>query len=411
MKKYSILFFYILFCLQTSISTAQMYGFSLADGKKAVDIPFEFAGNLIVLPLRLNHILPLRFILDTGAQNTILLKKEYIDMLHIPHGRSIRIMGADRTFSLDAFLVYDLSFDMMPYLTAQNQAAIVLEENLLDLETSTGEQIDGILGADIFKRFIIKINYDKKILSLYEREKFQLPKNFTDSPISIIEDRPYIQSAALFPSGSKYPLQLLIDTGANFGLLLHEDCIDSLDRPTKVVRGSIGKALGNNLEGYLGRIQKLGIASFEFSEVVTIFQKIDANRDSLILSQRQGLLGAGILRRFEIIFDYIEEKMYWKPNRYYKKKFSFDKSGLVLIATGVQLKNFLIQDVLPYSPAFLADLKKNDRIVRFQGLHVSLLTLAHIQNSLQGKNNKKIKIWVERNNKLLKKEFFLKELL
>ena len=56
-------------------------GFYLTNGKKRADIPFEFVNNFIVITLNFNGKLPLRFIYDTGAEHTILNKREIGDFL------------------------------------------------------------------------------------------------------------------------------------------------------------------------------------------------------------------------------------------------------------------------------------------------------------------------------------------
>ncbi|MBA4057965.1 MAG: peptide-binding protein, partial [Marivirga sp.] len=66
---------FFLFCSVLPNLRGQNLGFSLADGKKKVQIPIEIINNLIVIPVVLNDALPLKFILDTGVRTTILTQK------------------------------------------------------------------------------------------------------------------------------------------------------------------------------------------------------------------------------------------------------------------------------------------------------------------------------------------------
>ena len=53
------------------------------NGEK-VEIPFEYINGFIVVDIIFEKVLPLKFILDTGAENTILLKRTYTDLLKTP---------------------------------------------------------------------------------------------------------------------------------------------------------------------------------------------------------------------------------------------------------------------------------------------------------------------------------------
>ena len=47
----------------------QNIGFDIIGNRTSVEIPFESHNNLIVIPVILNHRMPLRFVVDTGVAN------------------------------------------------------------------------------------------------------------------------------------------------------------------------------------------------------------------------------------------------------------------------------------------------------------------------------------------------------
>ena len=71
---------------------AQMPGVIMAKGAKKVEIPFERQDNFIIVKVMFEKFLPLRFIVDTGAEHTILTKKEVATLLQIPFERTITLM-------------------------------------------------------------------------------------------------------------------------------------------------------------------------------------------------------------------------------------------------------------------------------------------------------------------------------
>ena len=52
------------------------------------EVPFRFEGNFILISVLFNNLLPLTFILDTGAEYSILTKKEIADFLNIDYQKS-----------------------------------------------------------------------------------------------------------------------------------------------------------------------------------------------------------------------------------------------------------------------------------------------------------------------------------
>ncbi len=51
-----------------------------------------------------NKAFPLNFIFDTGAEHTLLLKKEYSDILQSKYDRRIKLIGADQSEEMYALI-------------------------------------------------------------------------------------------------------------------------------------------------------------------------------------------------------------------------------------------------------------------------------------------------------------------
>jgi C-terminal processing protease CtpA/Prc len=117
------------------------------------------------------------------------------------------------------------------------------------------------------------------------------------------------------------------------------------------------------------------------------------------------------LSRFNLIIDFTNEKMYVQPNRYFKETFTYDRSGIALIAGGVNLKQFLVQDILENSPAEEAGVKIGDEILSMNWFPVRYFTLGSMNDKLQGRIGKTIRLVVNRNGKKIKISFKLKELI
>ena len=106
----------------------QTWELDLIKGAKKIQIPFEKINNFIVLNVRLNNQLPLKFILDTGARYTVLTKKELIPSSSISYLRSFSIYGADRSQKFTAYLAPNIEVNVEGIL-ARKLSILVMEED------------------------------------------------------------------------------------------------------------------------------------------------------------------------------------------------------------------------------------------------------------------------------------------
>ena len=160
---------------------AQNLGFSLADGKKKVQIPIEIHNNLIVIPVVLNDALPLKFILDTGVRTTILTQKTFTDILNLVYTRKYTIAGPGGENLVDAYVTNNVSLEL-PGVHGRGHAMLVLGKDYLELRNYLGTDVHGILGYELFSRFIIQIDYEKRVLTLMLPEKFRRKRKYQADP-------------------------------------------------------------------------------------------------------------------------------------------------------------------------------------------------------------------------------------
>lgn len=388
---------------------AQSYGIALTGNKKTAVIPFEKHGNLIIVPIWLNHGEILNFIIDTGARYTILTEKSYIPQSKMTVDRQIQLIGSDMKTTLTAYRVPNMNLRISNVYFRQ-QTLLVLAEDYLRLESLIGVPIHGILGADLFKRFIVKIDYIRSMLVLYERGAFVLEPGFEALDIIVEESKPYLYAPIKIGQEIIKPY-LLLDTGASLGLMLHPNVSEQIQLPDNAISGSFARGLGGEVEGMMGRVEGLELKPFEFRNIVTHFQDLSGALDTVYIDDREGLIGGEILNRFAVIFDYHKKKLYLKPNRKYNRAFNSDRSGLVILVAGKYLRNYIIKNVIPNSPAAEAGVLPDDELIRLNFQSTNSLTLQQITRILQGRPNKRIRLVLYRDGKKVKVQFRLKDLI
>lgn len=413
MSRFNILFvvFFLFFYLHKNIG--QSLGFQLQKGVNRVDIPFQLVNNLMVVDIVFHQTLPVKFIFDTGAEHTILCKKELAEILALPYDRSFKILGADMRTELTAHLLRRISLKVKnSYIEAPKQDILVLDDDYFKLDEASGEKISGILGADMFNRHVVKINYVKKIISLFDSEKFVPPDDFEQFDLDIKSGKPYFYPNVFIEKKDSIPLRILLDTGSLLPMLLFTNTHPSLKLPSQYIRGSIGIGLGGNVLGYVGKVSQVKLSpTIGFDALPCHFQDIDLVMDSTSSKTRNGIIGEPLLSRFTIYVDYVREKLYLQPNHFYKKEIRFDRSGLNLIAVGADLDQYLVHDIVPNSPAAWADFRKNDEIVSVNYIAANFYGLQELSALFKRKGNKKMRVVLLRYGHRYVKYLRLKDLI
>jgi hypothetical protein len=387
---------------------SQVLGFSLADGRRRVEIPIEVHNNLVVVPVVLNGALPLKFILDTGVRTAILTQKTFSDILNLSYSRKYTISGPGGEQIIDAYITNNVSLEL-PGVSGRGHAMLVLGQDYLELRNYLGTEVHGILGYELFSRFIIEIDYEKRLLTLSLPRRFKKGRKFHAIPIRVEDTKPYITASVVLSDGTQLTAKLLVDSGASHGLMLEPTSDPRIKVPDSTVSSVIGRGLGGEIMGKVGRIKYLKLGPYEIKNVIANFPDPNSYFDSLKLgaTKRNGAIGGEMLSRFTVIFNFPEEEIYLKKNSSFKRRFHYNLSGLTVKAKGSRLNVFEITEVRQKSVAERAGVMEGDLIVSINGIHSRTLDLNTINGFFNNKPGKKISLVVDRKGQQLKFAFAL----
>jgi hypothetical protein len=388
----------------------QVLGFSLADGKSKVTIPIEIHNNLVVMPVVLNGTLPLKFILDTGVRTSILTQKAFTDILNLTYTRKYEIAGPGGEKLIEAYITNNVSIDL-PGVLGKGHALLVLEQDYLELRNHLGVDVHGILGYELFSRFIIEIDYEKKQLTIMNPKRFRMKRKFQAIPIRIEDTKPYVVTPVVLQDGTKLSGKFLIDSGASHGLMLDTESDTRITVPGNTVSSVIGRGLGGAIVGRVGRVKELQLGDFVLKDAIANFPDPNSYFDSLKTgrAERNGSIGGETLSRFTVVFNFSKEEMFLKKNHAFKKGFHYNMSGLVIRAKGVSLSKYEITDVRKNSNADQAGLVEGDIITVVNGLRTSILSLNGVNSMLNSRPGKRVTITVDRKGQSIKTKFQLQD--
>jgi PDZ domain/Aspartyl protease len=392
-----------------SHALAQVLGFSLSDGRKKIQMPIEVYNNLVVVPVILNGQLPLKFILDTGVRTSILTQKTFSDILNLSYTRKYTIAGPGGQKLVDAYVTNNVSIDL-PGVHGEGHALLVLDEDYLELRNYLGTDVHGILGYELFSRFIVKIDYEAKILTLSTPDRARIGRRYRSFPITIEDTKPYITTNIELNDSTQITSKLLIDSGASHGLVLEPGSHPKLTVPSLHIKSIIGRGIGGIITGQIGRIKSITLGGYKVHNVVSNFPDPNSYMDTLKMGRivfRNGSIGGELLSRFTVVFDFPQEKIYLKKNHDYKKKFYFNLSGVTLKAKGSSLRKYEITDIRENSSAAQAGLQTGDLIISVNGIATEELDLNSINGFLNSKPGRRITLDIERTGQRLRKILYL----
>ncbi|MEO6190811.1 MAG: hypothetical protein ABIO44_11075, partial [Saprospiraceae bacterium] len=80
------------------------FSFNLDTFASSIKIPFKYVQSFIILDIKLENIIPLKLIFDTGAEYNLLFNRTYTDLIKDAYLREVKIMGSDLSVEIPALL-------------------------------------------------------------------------------------------------------------------------------------------------------------------------------------------------------------------------------------------------------------------------------------------------------------------
>lgn len=441
-----IYFFLFLFLFITPLGFWAQNGFDfLNQNKQKISVNFKLINNLIVIPLKINN-KELSFILDTGSNKTILFNLSQNDSIGLKNIEKVALQGLGMGNTVEALLSKNNKVTL-ENIQSDNETIYVILKDYFDLSGKMGTTIHGIIGHNLIKNFVVKINYINKKIYFYKHENFVYKKcrKCEVFPIKIIRSKPFIKAKVQLDTigNALTDVNLLIDSGGSDALWLFEDFSRKIITPKKYFNDILGEGLSGTIYGNRSRIPKFKLGTFYLNQPTVSFLDSLTTLNARVFKDRNGSIGSGILKRFTVWIDYKNRRLALKKNSNFSGKFNYNMSGLDVVYDGKQLvreeetktysdaynqnlgsnnsvsfitsfsykfkPSFKISNVVKNSPADLVGMKIGDIILSINGIPAHDFTLTKIIGKFQERDNKKIKMFINRNGQKLNFEFRLEK--
>jgi hypothetical protein len=284
-------------------------------GANSADIHFQLADSLIYIQASLNGSEPLWMMLDTGSSVTVFDES-------VSKALGIRFLGEGIAHGPGQGFTQKLAFTSHATLRLAGEELGDQTVATLPLEwfsREVGRRTDGFLGSNIFRNYVVEIDYANQVLRLHDPATYAYSGPGQRLPLRFIwDDIPTVRAEVVTQDGTAITGVFLVDSGATTAVWLtkafteaHPEFLsehETIEVPNVV-------AVGGELSARLGRLSAVRLGGFLVSMPLTQFSQ---NTSGILATPSiTGTIGAQMLRRFTVIFDYAHREMILEPNEHF----------------------------------------------------------------------------------------------
>lgn len=351
----------------------------------AISSPFKLIDNRVFVSARLDGQGPYSFLLDTGADGWTVSAK-LAHRLALGQGRAEQIAGVGEAQET----VHDLVLRGMNVAGLRFVDQPAVSEDFSSLNQVIGFQhFDGIAGKPVFDRYVVDLDFARSRVRFSRPREYPLRSDAMLIPFKFYEKViPIVRGEIAGAKGL-----FVVDLGDRSSLTLFGPFWRAHHLQRLLGPGIIaltGYGVGGPVKGELVRVRDFLMAGIHVRGVIArlSLQKAGVFGTSAIA----GSIGTGILKRFNVTFDYRGRRIafYREPGRDVAD--AADRSGLWL---GRRAKKFEVFDVVPKSPADLAGIKVGDIVTAVDGIRTERLNLFAVREELKSPAKKAISMTIE----------------
>jgi hypothetical protein len=239
-----------------------------------------------------------------------------------------------------------------------------------------GQPVDGILGGTLLGDLLVDINYPEGWAELCDPQDRPGFPGVT-IPMSPSGGTPFVRARLALPHGETEAL-LMVDTGTQEALILNHPFVEKhhLLKISPQI-STIDFGLAGAVPYAVCRLARVRLGPLEIVNPVVNLAKVGAG--SLGSTDFDGFLGAEVLMRTRVAFDYRRRAMRVAPGTDFAAPYEFGMSGMVLVTRPPGYHDFVVAYVIADSPAQQADIRIGDEINSIDGRPAARLTLSGIK--------------------------------
>lgn len=337
-------------------------------------VPFVLFHNRVYLPVQVNG-KTFEMILDTGAAYSG-LSQQTASALQLQKSGTATVTG-NGVSRPKIELAKNVSFRLGDVELLEKLVGI---EQWDDLEFREGRAIAGFLGVNLFRRYVVELDYSNRTVSIFEPENFVYAGPGERVSLTQKHGAALFHAVIQLAGHDPIPCELAIDSGTYSALRLYRPFVEKYHLLQEKLPGidSYGFGLGGEFSERLGRVASLKSGALEIKEPVTAFSTSHGGATSG--HSYDGTVGGEVLSRFRVILDYPHQRLILEPASNFAEPWESDTSGAIFRATDSSLKAISVAHVLHNTPAAAGGLEEGDIITSVNGQEASSLGVDGIRH-------------------------------
>jgi hypothetical protein len=285
-----------------------------ASGKSALKIPLEIDNNIILLRVSVNNSKPLKFLFDTGASHSVINSQRAAELGLKTEGQA---SGSGTGGAIQASLIKGVSLSV-PGAEVSNQLIASMP-----FDTPPGFEFDGVIGYDFINQFVVEIDYENKIMNLYNPRTFANSGRGEVIPLILAGRRtPLVHTKITLEGRAPVEANLEVDTGADGTFVINSPFVKKQNLLAAIPKTTqdTGVGAGGEQERLVGRVKAVQLGRLVIDNPTVGFS-LDTE-GSGASEENDGLIGGEIFRRFKVILDYSRKRMILEPNKSFNEPYN-----------------------------------------------------------------------------------------
>ncbi|MBI5837164.1 MAG: aspartyl protease family protein [Candidatus Eisenbacteria bacterium] len=277
-----------------------------AGGADSAEVAVESWGEHLVVRAASHGDAGLPFLLDTGAEASN-LEASLARRWRLASRAPLQIRGTGGTEDASLVALDTLRFGGVALLS-QHVAAV----NLSGVRP-TDRRLAGVLGYDFFSRFVVKLDFERSVMTLYAPHRAPVAAGVV-IPIALDTFVPRVEAVV----NDTLKARLQVDTGAPASVVFFRGYWSTRTvLEERAPRREIETAgLGGRAKSIEATFASLALGPYRVEKPLGMFRQSEAGATRS--REDAGLLGMGFLRRFQLVLDYGQRRMMLRPNASYQ---------------------------------------------------------------------------------------------
>ena len=368
-------------------------------------VPFHALSNQVRLEATIEGQGPFHLILDTGmpVPGIILFGSERVDALHLADsGARVGLAGGgSERGSTEAIVTKGARLGLGELNLSQVPAMI------MPLPPGFSLGGDGIIGGELFFHYVVRIDMDHERLELSQPKLWTPPADACSVPLVNLGGKLFVDVRVAIGEQEPIPASVVVDLGASHSLSLNSRVDGRWAPPVGAIDAPLGRGISGLVLGKAGRARRVELGPFAFENIVTSFP-VSEHQKPGGFDFRDGNLGAEILRRFNVTFDYAGSRMVLEKSKHFCEPFEREMLG-VSYALGKECV-LTILTVLPGSPAAAAGIAVGDCVLAIDGQKIDALGENGVRKALMN-DGAQIRLALRRGTETFEKTLRLRRLV